>query len=193
MRFLPAAQRLEVGVLKIRTLQKDSDTGNTTTIAIICVALPKASKVIDIVCVFLCVFNTPHPHKTTGKRKKIALPLVFSYRLSLIDSFACPDQCAVRPVQATPPEDCSCPPVPGDGVQSGPHVLPAGVPATGVQHCAVRVRDGREQETQASGGSADPGEGPEGRGPPLDLDDALHASANRHVASAADLSIKDRS
>ena len=53
MRFLPAAQRLEVGVLKIRTLQTDSDSGNITMIRIICIALPKASKMIDIVCVFL--------------------------------------------------------------------------------------------------------------------------------------------
>ena len=53
LRFLPAAQRLEVGVLKIRTLQTDSDSGNIKIIRIICVALPKASKMIDIVCVFL--------------------------------------------------------------------------------------------------------------------------------------------
>ena len=53
LRFLPAAQRLEVGVLKIRTLQTDSDSGNITMIRIICIALPKASKMIDIVCVFL--------------------------------------------------------------------------------------------------------------------------------------------
>ena len=139
-------------------------------------------------CVCVCVCFTAHPHKTIRKGNIALLIQSPAYCVLLIDSPVRPDHCAVQPVQATPPEDYCGPPVPGDRVQSGPHVLPTGVPATGVQRCDIRVRDGRDQEAQASGGSADRGEGQEVRGPSLDFDDALRTPANSIVASAADLS-----
>lgn len=111
-----------------------------------------------------------------------------AYCLCLIDSPVCPGQRAEQQLQATPPEDHRGPPGPGDCVQSGPHVLPTGVPVAGGQRDDIRVRVGCQQEEQASGGSADRGEGQEIRGPSLDFDDALGTPANSVVASAVDLS-----